>query len=96
MVDKSKRKLFLGVIFVVFVIATTVFSAIGASLWGVELHSIEQEIAKIEEENRQLSSEIISKTSLSSLYNKSEELGYSNPEVVIYVTKDTSVAQLPQ
>lgn len=94
--QNSKRKLFFGVTFVIAVIAVMIFSAIGTSIWGVELHSLEQEIAKVESENRYLSSEIVTQTSLTSLYDQSEKIGYVKPASVIYVEGHTTVAQLPQ
>lgn len=91
----SKRKIFAGVSVIVVVIAVMIFSAIGTSLWGVELHSIEQEIASVEAENRNLTSEIVSKMSLTEIYENESELGYVKPESVIYVEGQDAVAQLP-
>lgn len=91
----SKRKIFAGVSVIIVVIAVMIFSAIGTSLWGVELHSVEQEIASVEAENRKLTAEIIEKMSLTEIYEKSSELGYVKPESVIYVEGQEAVAQLP-
>lgn len=94
--QNSKRKLFGGITLVICVIAVMIYTAIGASAWGVELHSLEQKIAEVESENRYLSSQIISLTSLTSLYDQSVALGYAKPKSVIYVEGQVTVAQLPQ
>lgn len=91
----SKRKVFAGVTLLIAIIAVMIFSAIGASIWGVELHSIEKEIAEVEAENRRLTSEIVTQMSLTNIYENSEELGYVKPENVIYVEGQPAVAQLP-
>ena len=86
--------MFFAVAMVVGVIAVMIFSAIGTSLWGVELYGIEQEIAKVEAENRQLTAEIVTQMSLTELYQNSQELGFAQPEAVVYVQGENSVAQL--
>lgn len=93
--NSNKRKIFAGVTVLIAIIAVMIFSAIGASIWGVELYSLEKEIAEVEAENRRLTSEIVTKMSLTDIYENSEELGYVKPENVIYVEGAPAVAQLP-
>ena len=71
-----------------------VFSSIGTSLWGVELHDIEKETLGIEAENRKITDEIVSKTSLTDIYERKDELGYKQAENIIYLNIDTAVAQV--
>lgn len=95
--EKPKRKLLMfGVL--VFIIATALMitSGIGASLWGAQLHGVEQEIAKIESENRILVAEIVGKSSLTEVYAKAEEMGFAPPGEVRYIETNTAVAQLPR
>lgn len=93
---QSNKKLFLGVSFGIAIISIMVFSAIGTSLLGVELHGIEKEISKIEQENRDLNAKLINSTSLTKLYDNSLELGFSNPKQIVYADNNNQVAQILQ
>ena len=88
----TKRKLILGTIGAISVMAVMIFSSIGASMWGSELYAIEQEIQNLEAENRKITDEIISSGSLSHVYENQEDLGYMQPADVLYLNRDTSVA----
>lgn len=82
--NKGPRKLFFVVAFAISVISAMIFSGVGASLQGAELHSIELEIAEVEAVSRRLGDEIVMKTSLTEVSNAAAELGFSKPESVIY------------
>lgn len=78
--------------FVVFVIAT-VFLAIESASYGAKLHSLEEREAELTQENRELSSQMVSNTSLGELSGKSEEMGFVKPDKILYVSGDKVVAQ---
>jgi cell division protein FtsL len=77
----------------VVIISIMVLAGLATSLWGVELHSVEEDIAELENANNQIEEQIISKTSLTKLYEEHEQLGFAKPDRVIYVEGNASVAQ---
>jgi cell division protein FtsL len=89
----TKGKVVFGIIGGVIVISVMIVSSIGTSMWGMDLHEIEQSIAEVESENRKLTDEIISNNSLTEVYENQEELGYQQATNVLYLDSDTSVAQ---
>ena len=50
---------------------------------------------KLSDENLKLTSEIMKSGSLSQASEKAEELGFSGPSRVIYLSREDSVAKLP-
>lgn len=76
---------------VIFVVSTVVL-AIDAASFGAKLHSLEEKEAELEIENKDLSDMMISGTSVGELSVKSEELGFSKPEKIVYITEDRVVA----
>ena len=90
----SRRKLFVGILGAIFMVSGMIFISTGASLRGVELQELEAEISSIEAENRKLTDEIVTHTSLSEIYENQEELSYSPADNLLYLNKDTSVAQV--
>lgn len=75
------KKTFLAVIFFVAVISVMIFTGVGASLWGVELHSLELEIADVEAVNRELEDKIIMHSSLTAIQESSQN--YVMPEQLV-------------
>lgn len=90
----KRRWASIGVLFIISVVAVVIVTAIGVSSKGVELDAVEQEIADTKAQNKELSEKVIKGSSLISLYQKSDELGFVKPEHVLYLNHDTSVAQL--
>ena len=88
---KSSKKTFFAVAFVVVAISLMIFSGVGASLWGVELHAVEQEIAGIENENRRLTGEMVMYTSLTRVNENTKDMNFAKPENVVYLNKEVPV-----
>lgn len=88
------KKTRLLVITSLIVVSIMVLAGLATSLWGVELHSIEEDIAKLEDSNRQIEEQIISNSSLTKLFMEHEQLGFMKPEKVVYVEGSASVAQV--
>ena len=83
----------LGVLAVVLII--TVYFAIQISSLGATLVDLENNNKKLSDENLKLTSEIMKSGSLSQASEKAEELGFSGPSRVIYLSREDSVAKLP-
>lgn len=69
---------------------------ISGSAKGLEIYALEKEIDQIQKENRKITSEIVERTSLTDLLGEAEDLGYTKPENILYLDRDTSVAQAPR
>lgn len=71
---------------------TTVFLAIASASSGAKLQEIENENAILEEENRAITQRIVSESSLSQVAKKAEELGFTKPEEIVYLSTQKPVA----
>ncbi len=67
------------------VIAMSVSISVISGTKGSELSDIENKISKIEDENRELESQIINESSLTNLNKKVESLGLAKPSDVVYL-----------
>lgn len=88
----TKTKL-IALVTLIITVGVMVSVAIGTSLWGAELHSLEIEINKLEEANKTVEEQIVGATSLTELYESHEALGFVKPQRVLYLSDNTSVAQ---
>lgn len=80
----------LGILF-----SLNVFLAIGASAKGAEIVNIEGQLRELEDQNKQLTEKLVTKTSLTSV---SESVGDLNLEVakqVLYLNSPDAFAKLP-
>ena len=73
-----------------------VFLAIEAASYGARLVHYDNEIIRIEKENRDLSDSLINATSLSKASESTEDMGFTKPSDIVYISKDDSVAKLVQ
>ena len=90
----KKKAFFFGTGLIVIFVGVMVFSAISTSFWGVELGDIDQQISKIEEENRLITTQIVQSSSLTKLYAKTEELGFAKPTSIVYLNNNKSAVAL--
>ena len=81
-------------ILVIFVIAT-VFFAIEASTLGAHLAKLENEEVILIKKQQEYSNQLINSSSLSGMGEKAEQLGFSKPSEVIYISEKEAVAKLP-
>jgi hypothetical protein len=79
----------------VFLVATVVFT-IETATSGAQLAKITKQEGQLLEENRRLSSQLMQVSSLTSLEQKAESLGYFRPGKIIYVLEPAGVAKVPQ
>jgi hypothetical protein len=75
------------------VIVNIVFS-LQTVAYGSQLSSLENEIDDIEKNTKNISIDVVNKSSLTTLSKKSEELGFTNPDQTLYLGKDEEVAVL--
>ena len=73
----------------------TIYMAIEAASYGAKMKFIEDKIAKIDLENREISSQLVSGSSLGSFSEKAQELGFSKPTQILYIGPNEPVAKLP-
>lgn len=73
----------------------TVFLAIGSSGKGAKLQSLESEIRKLEEENRDLTTTLVSNSSLTQVEEAVSSLGLVKPKAVVYLNREEPFARLP-
>ena len=90
---KNRKTVLLPVV-VVFALVV-VYLTIEAATSGAILSQFEQEEARLIRENRQLQEELVKSTSLTTLGEKAEGLGFKKPSLVIYITEKEAVAKLP-
>jgi cell division protein FtsL len=86
--------LYLLPVLVVFGILT-VYVTIEAATSGAKLAELERRAAELSEENQRLSGEIVRSSSLRDLGEKAEEMGFSKPSEVVYISEKEAVAKLP-
>lgn len=81
----------LGVIFLI----TTVFFTIEISTLGAKLNSLQREEARLVNENKRLKDTLVNTTSLTSVEDVAEDLGFGKPDTVLYISEEEAVAKLP-
>lgn len=91
---KKYRELIFIVSLVVLVIAN-VFITVSVSASGAELTSIEKTQNTLLSKNQELTDKITSESSLSTVGEKADSLGFAKPEIIVYVTQVEPVAKLP-
>lgn len=65
---------------------STILVAVKATNEGSKLLTLEKRAAELEEENKELKNQIISKTSLTEIGKNADKLGLGKPEKFIYLT----------
>jgi cell division protein FtsL len=93
----KNNKLFLITVFMFVVfISSSVIVSISIASEGSKFLSLEDEINKVETENRDIRSQLVKEDSLTKLSEKVEEMGLSKPEKIIYLNEEKPlVAKLP-
>ena len=88
-----RQYLYLGVIgsFIV----TTVFYTVQIATYGVRLSGLEGEETELQRTKKELIIKMAGADSLSGFVEKSEELGFGAPELILYLAPEESVARLP-
>lgn len=74
--------------------ALMISSSIQASHQGSILSDIESSISEAKQDIRRLESEIITESSLSDVAKIAEEEGFVSPDELVYIQKESGVAQL--
>ncbi len=90
---KPKSKFVLFSIFLGLLVILTILFTIELTSKGNELLKYEEEKKAFQIENRELTSLLISNTSLVRIKKKAEELGMVKPEKVIYLIQEELVAK---
>lgn len=72
-----------------------VFLTIETVTSGAHLAQLEQEEAVFAKQNRELSDQLVKASSLTTLGEEAEVLGFKKPSQVIYITEKEAVAKLP-
>lgn len=102
--NKSKKKktevlgikvpLYMLPVLIAFGIAT-VYLTIEAATSGAKLAELERKASELARENQKLSSEIVRQSSLKDLGERAEEMGFTKPSEVVYISDEEAVAKLP-
>lgn len=93
MLKKYKELIFTSLL-IVLVIAN-VFFTVSVSASGAELTNIEKTQSTLLSKNQEFVDKITNESSLSTIGEKAESLGYAKPENIVYVTTVEPVAKLP-
>ena len=72
-----------------------VFLAIEAATSGAQIAQLEQEEAVLTKQSRELSDQLVKASSLITLGEEAEVLGFKKPSQIIYITEKEVVAKLP-
>jgi len=91
---KTKRGFFWWLTIAVFVISVVVFT-IETATSGARLAKLEKQEKELSAENAELSTKLVEYSSLTSLENKSNELGFGPPQKILYIGREDGVAKLP-
>ena len=91
---KKYKELIFTVALIVLVIAN-VFFTVSVSASGAELTSIEKTQSTLLSKNQEFMDKITNESSLSTIGEKADSLGFSKPENIVYVTAIEPVAKLP-
>lgn len=73
----------------------TVYLTIEVATSGAKLAELERRAAELAAENQKISGEIVRSSSLKDLGEKAEEMGFSKPSGVVYISEKEAVAKLP-
>lgn len=73
----------------------SIFFTIQTATSGAHLAQLEKEEANSRRENQALSAELVKLSSLTSIKEEAEQLGFGKPAKVIYIKAEETVAQLP-
>jgi hypothetical protein len=91
--QKSKffKPVFIGLCVILF--AATIFFAVDTATSGAEISRLQSQIQELEKRNRELTSDVIKSSSVSTLDGGAEALGFVKPEKTVYLTiEDNSAA----
>ncbi len=91
---KKYKELIFTTILIVLVIAN-VFFTVSVSASGAELTNIEKTQNILLSKNQELIDKITNESSLSTIREKADSLGFSKPENIVYMTAVEPVAKLP-
>lgn len=91
---KIKKTTILLPVLAVFALVV-VFLTIETATSGAQLAQLEQEEAVLTKQNRELSDQLVKASSLTSLGEEAEVLGFKKPSQIIYITEKEAVAKLP-
>lgn len=72
-----------------------VFLTIEAATSGAQIAQLEQEEAVLTKQSRELSDKLVKASSLITLGEEAEVLGFKKPSQIIYITEKEVVAKLP-
>ncbi|KKS80020.1 MAG: hypothetical protein UV56_C0030G0005 [Candidatus Woesebacteria bacterium GW2011_GWC1_43_10b] len=86
---------FLVIVLLGVLMSAVVLVVIASSTKGARLLELEEEVGALERENRELTSKLVSNTSLLLVEEKSQELGMIKPENVVYLETQEQIAKLP-
>ena len=87
----GKRELIWSILGIFIVVQ--VFFAIEMGNLGSKLVSLEVREEELSRQNSELSGEIVKSTSLSTIENLSEKLGFIKPQNIIYIDSESTVAK---
>lgn len=91
---KNYKELIFTSLLIVLVIANVIFT-VSVSASGAELTSIEKTQSTLLSKNQEFMDKITNESSLSTIGEKADSLGFSKPENIVYVTAIEPVAKLP-
>ena len=77
-----------------FCLFTTVVLSVVVSVQASQLVGIERKVSQVEDENKTLTEQIITKSSLTTAESEAQNLGLTSTRTVVYLNSDISVAQL--
>ena len=82
-------------VFLAVLLVSQVFISLQISSSGTQLAAFEKEAEDLFFENRKLQDLLITSTSLSGVREKAEQLEFSKPANIIYISPEDTVARLP-
>lgn len=73
----------------------TIFTTIETSLAGAKLSSLEEEEKVLVREKQESFGKYAKLSSVTSISEKAEEMGYVKPQDIVYLSKEMPIAKLP-
>jgi hypothetical protein len=94
-IEKKSKSFVLAWIFVILFFFGTILTTIQTVTMGATLAGLEEENAKLVEENEKINEKLFQSTSLTKISKEAEDLGYIKPSSIIYINSEVPVAKLP-
>jgi cell division protein FtsL len=80
---------------IIIFVVVQIFITIQTTSAGAKLVDLEEQVKNLQLENRKISEELVHSTSLTDIGKSADELGFKQPDQMLYINSDDFVAKVP-